>query len=99
MICPHCKKDISSQDIARELGKAGGVKSRRTLTREQAQSMAQARGKSLSVVHQDNRYKLVGPIKEQELHDLSVKGFNSYQEALDAVELFGYKIYHTVKAY
>jgi adenine-specific DNA methylase len=39
MKCPHCGKEISDKEIARHLAKKGGKKSRRVLTKEQAQEM------------------------------------------------------------
>ena len=46
MKCPHCHKTIDNALLASELGKAGGKKSRRTLTREQAQAMQRAKKKA-----------------------------------------------------
>lgn len=48
---------------------------------------------ALFITKQGDKYRLIGAIKEQELHDLSVKGFNSYQEALDAIKKYGYTLY------
>ena len=48
---------------------------------------------SLSITKQGSKYKLIGAIKEQDLHEQgSVKGFDTYQEAADAVKKYGYKI-------
>ena len=46
MTCPHCHKTIDNALLASELGKVGGKKSRRTLTREQAQAMQRAKKKT-----------------------------------------------------
>jgi len=43
MKCPHCGKNISDKQIAKHLASKGGQKSRRTLTKEQAQEMVRAR--------------------------------------------------------
>jgi hypothetical protein len=43
MKCPYCKKNIDAKLLAQELGRAGGSKSRRTLTKEQAQEMQRAK--------------------------------------------------------
>lgn len=43
MTCPYCHKQIDTALLASELGKVGGKKSRRTLTREQAQMMQRAK--------------------------------------------------------
>ena len=49
---------------------------------------------ALSIIRKDDKWKLIGPIKEQELHDLGVeKGFNSYQDALDAIKKYGYTLF------
>lgn len=46
MKCPHCHKTIDNALLASELGKVGGKKSRRTLTREQAQMMQKCKKKA-----------------------------------------------------
>lgn len=39
----------------------------------------------------DGLYHFIGVIHEQELHDLSIKGFKTYQEAIDIRNKFNYK--------
>ncbi len=43
MKCPHCGKNISDKEIAKHLASKGGRKSKRTLTKEQAQEMVRKR--------------------------------------------------------
>jgi hypothetical protein len=43
MKCPHCSKDITEKEILAEAARIQGRKSRRKLTKEQAQSMAEKR--------------------------------------------------------
>jgi hypothetical protein len=48
---------------------------------------------SLSITKQGSKYKLIGAIKEQDLHEQgAVQGFDTYQEAADAIKKYGYKI-------
>ena len=48
----------------------------------------------LSIVkRKDNKYILIGPIYGPELTKLNKKGFKEYQDALDAMVKYGYKLY------
>jgi hypothetical protein len=47
----------------------------------------------LAITKQGNKYKLIGAIKEQELQDQGgVKGFDTYQEAVNAIKKYGYTV-------
>jgi len=43
MICPHCKKDIPDEQVAKHIAAKGGSKSKRTITPEQQAKMQHAR--------------------------------------------------------
>lgn len=48
MICPHCKKEIPDEQIAKHFASKGGSKSKRRITPEQQQKMQEARIKKPS---------------------------------------------------
>lgn len=43
MKCPHCGREINDDDVSKYLASKGGRKSKRTLTKEQAQEMVRKR--------------------------------------------------------
>ena len=52
MKCPHCNKDISEKLVLEEAARIHGRKSRRNLSKEQAQAMAEKRwGKKEEKIH------------------------------------------------
>ena len=77
------KKDIKEMKIEE--------KQLREIIREEILKEFKGFKKELSIVNHGKKYRLIGPIKEKELSDLSNKGFDSYQDAIDAMEKFGYK--------
>lgn len=55
MKCPHCGRKIDAPTVARDLGRRGGEKSKRTITPEQQIRMQQARSINRSRRDRDAR--------------------------------------------
>lgn len=52
--------------------------------------------KNLSIVRIGQFFRLIGRIKEVTLHQQNVAGFRTYQDALNAMNEFGYKKFEEV---